>query len=236
MSVRASTGFPSACSGDMYAAVPRTCESAVSSAARVGWSSRGTPSSSGGGSDVRAAVQCQSRIEDLNESWAKRKLPRLRVRIGIHTGPVLVGTLGSQRRMSYTVLGDTVNVASRLEGLNKLYGTRTIVTEDTMASVSDEFLCRPLDTVTVKGKIKPTTIYEVVGRHDVSSAKRVRRLQRAFEAYRRRQFAEAKELYDAALTEHPDDRAAALLRDRCVEYLEHPPPQEWDGVYAVAKK
>ena len=185
---------------------------------------------------VRAAVQCQSRIEDLNESWAKRKLPRLRVRIGIHTGPVLVGTVGSQRRMNYTVLGDTVNVASRLEGLNKLYGTRTIVTEDTMASVSDEFLCRPLDTVTVKGKIKPTTIYEVVGRHDVSSAKRVRRLQRAFEAYRRRQFAEAKELYDAALTEHPDDRAAALLRDRCVEYLEHPPPQEWDGVYAVAKK
>jgi adenylate cyclase len=114
----------------------------------------------------RAAVGCQQRLEKLRAQWREAGKPLFEARIGIHTGEVVVGNIGSEARLNYTVIGDAVNLASRLEGLNKHYGTRILITESTFREAQDEIIARPVDYVSVKGKTERVLVYELLGLKD----------------------------------------------------------------------
>src|SRR5215470_5885928 len=118
-----------------------------------------------------ASLAMMKRVHELQEQWEKQGKPKLDIGIGLNSGPASVGRMGSEQRRAYTALGDTVNLSSRLEGLNKDYGTHIIVNETTYAAASnDGFVCRELDLIRVKGKLQPVTIYELVGRTGEASA------------------------------------------------------------------
>jgi len=187
----------------------------------------------------RAALRCQEQLKELQDKWTREGKPLFHQRIGINSGEVIVGNMGSITRLNYTVVGDTVNVASRFEGLNKLYGTRIIIGESTRAQVKDQFLVRPLDLVSVKGSAKGVRIYELMA--EMSSAdERMRTIARlaatALDLYLDRRWDEAREEYGKILALDPSDRPAGMLSERCRLYLENPPPFDWSGIYHIDSK
>jgi adenylate cyclase len=112
----------------------------------------------------RAALDMLAALADLNQRWQEEGLPRLGIRIGISSGNAIVGNFGSSTRFSYTAVGDTVNLASRLEHLNKEFGTEVLISDDTWAEIGDEFVCRQVGRSTVRGRTQETTFHALVGR------------------------------------------------------------------------
>jgi len=110
------------------------------------------------------AIEMMAELKKLQQKWEKDGMPLIDIGIGINTGPMVIGNMGSKRRFNYTVMGDSVNLASRLEGLNKNYGTHIIISEKVYENIKNEFLCRELDMVKVKGKTEPSRVYELIGR------------------------------------------------------------------------
>lgn len=192
----------------------------------------------------RAALLCARELETLNAKWASEGKPPLRTRFGISTGEVSVGNMGSRERMNYTVLGDSVNLASRLEGINKYYGTRIMVGADTYEAVKDSFLFRPVDVVAVKGKARGIPIYELLagrpGDPELTPTTQQLRCQelteKAFRAYLGREFGLAAEIYESLSHEFPDDAIGPTFLERCREYLRVPPGADWGGVTRMTKK
>ncbi|MBI5561531.1 MAG: adenylate/guanylate cyclase domain-containing protein [Deltaproteobacteria bacterium] len=182
-----------------------------------------------------AAAKMMPRLEELNAGWARKGYPAIKIGVGVNTGEAVVGNMGAELRFDYTGIGDTVNLASRLEGLNKLYGTRIIVSEFTYEQVKDAFLFRELDLVRVKGKAKPVGLYELTGGTD-----RDRGICAAFaEAlalYRAWRFEDARKKFALLLERLPDDGPSKLYLTRCDEFLATPPPPDWDGVYVAKTK
>lgn len=187
-----------------------------------------------------AALRMAQELARLREGWVREGKPALEARIGINTGRMLVGNLGSRRVMDYTVMGDPVNLASRLEGVNQLYGTRIIVSEFTWAEVRQEVVGRELDRIRVKGREKPVGIYEVLGTRTAGVAPETTALIHGFEdalaQYRFRRFQEALDAFTALAQRYPGDGPTRLYVERCREYALRPPPAEWDGVYTMTTK
>jgi adenylate cyclase len=182
-----------------------------------------------------AALECQYKLEELRIGWIQQGLPPFRVRIGINTGDAIAGNMGSESRFDYTVMGDQVNLASRLEGTNKQYGTELIISENTYALLGDDFVCRELDLIRVKGKEKPVRIYELVGESGKVDAETLRRIQlfsQALVAYRSKNFLAAANLFKSI----PNDPAAGIFNVRCENFMNLPPSENWDGVYTFTEK
>lgn len=198
-----------------------------------------------------AAKGCNSALEmirhvhELQKKWEAEGKPKLDIGIGLNTGVASVGNMGSALRYGYTALGDAVNLSSRLEGLNKEYGTHILVNETTYAEVkNDGFLFRELDLIRVKGKLQPVILYELIGRKGEISVYgeaeelrvRMELFERARELYRKRQWEPAQKTFQDILDKWPDDGPSRTYWKRCQEYLFEEPPMGWDGVFTMTHK
>ena len=159
--------------------------------------------------------------------------------IGINSGLMTVGNMGSERRFDFTVIGDNVNLGSRLEGTNKQYGTNIIISEYTYQNVKEKFIVRELDLVKVKGKEAPVRIYELIGQTeqvDTNTLQCIEHFTQGLTAYRNMRWDEAIEKFNHILSLNPEDSPAQIYIQRCQAYQEDPPPENWDGVYTMKTK
>ena len=185
-----------------------------------------------------ATLEMQEHLQKLNESFRAKKQPELYARFGLNTGSVIVGNLGSSTRFDYTVIGDPVNIASRLEGVNKVYGTQIVISETTYQECQDSIEVRELDWITVAGRQEPLVIYELIGRCKQISKKMWnlrRHYLKGLEEYRNERWGNALRLFQKCLKIVPDDQPSKIFISRCKEYIENP-PQTWDGVYQMRSK
>ena len=191
---------------------------------------------------VMAAISMQQQIDSFNKDNKMAEEKRLRIGIGIHSGPVIIGTVGSEERMESTVTGDTVNLASRLEGLTKFYRSKILISQSTFEFIDSEssFEFRELDLVKVKGKDKPVTIFEVCN----SDPEPIReqklgsreKFAEALKDYRSQKWTAAMTKFKNCLKECPDDGASELHLERCKSFKKTPPPRDWKGEQVFTQK
>lgn len=187
---------------------------------------------------LRACTAAQwmlPKLAELNAEWEAKGYPRIDIGVGINTGEAVVGNMGGELRFDYTGIGDTVNLASRLEALNKLYGTKIIVSSFTYELVKEAFVFREIDLVAVKGKAKPVGLYELTA-GDNTSRELVSAFASALALYRQRSFAGARAGFASILERFPNDGPSKLYITRCDEYIALPPPSDWVGVYVAKTK
>lgn len=187
----------------------------------------------------RVALLCQKRLTELRVKWAAEGRPAVIARIGLNTGPMLVGNMGSHQRFAYTMMGDEVNLAARLEGINKQYGTYICVAESTQRALGDEFETRELDLIRVVGRKAPVRIFELMefkGALPPESAPWLSAYNAAYESYRQRRWEEARAGFEEAFRLNGHDAASAALIHRCQAFIVNPPDKDWDGVYTHTSK
>jgi RNA polymerase sigma factor (sigma-70 family) len=184
-----------------------------------------------------AALDMQDRLSELGPKWLEEGKPALSARCGLSTGPAVVGNLGSRQRMDYTMMGHHVNLGAWLEGLNREYGTRILISGHTWAVVRHAVEGRELDLIALRGYGKPVGIYEVMARKgelDEGKARMVELFARGIESYKERDWSGALDGFDQALQLDPDDGPSYLYKERCQRFLTDPPEwltAEWDGAF-----
>jgi adenylate cyclase len=191
------------------------------------------------------ALKMMDRVREMQKKWEAEGKPHLDIGIGLNTGLASVGNMGSALRLGYTALGDAVNLSSRLEGLNKDYGTHILVNETTYTAARDDgFVFRELDLIRVKGKLQPVTIYELIGLAGQPSfygtteevRSRLELFQTARALYFQRNWADAQRSFQAILDKWPHDGPSRAYWKRCQDYLFDEPPSGWDGVFTMTHK
>lgn len=188
---------------------------------------------------VQAVHRCRNRLEELNRQWPSEGRAALPTRFGLATGPVVVGNVGSRSRINYTIFGDTVNLASRLEGLNKQYGTVSLATEDVRQAAEDGFVWRFVDMVVVKGKTEAVAIYDLLGRTGEVGPDLLQfaaSYEEAFDLCRSRRFEEALDRLRDLLQCAPDDLSVVRLQRLCLKYQDEAPPDDWDIATRMTEK
>jgi adenylate cyclase len=185
---------------------------------------------------VSAAVEMLARLASLNEEWSKKDIRPFHVGIGIHHGDAVFGNIGSSEKMEPTVIGDTVNLASRVEGLTKKYGLSLCVTRPVADHAREYFRFRSVDLVRAVGKSRPVEILTVVGRRDEESGEWLDRYESAVTAFRAQRFTEAATTLRQCLEEEPTDRLCAMYLQRAESFIAAPPPADWDGAEIATSK
>jgi len=185
---------------------------------------------------VRAALECAEKLAEITRTSTLFQGRAIRQRIGLNSGEALVGNIGSRRRFNYTVMGDTVNLASRIEGANKFYGTTIMASEATVALADDAFVWRELDAVRVKGRVQPVKVYEplaAAGHTSEAQTERAKAYGESLSAFRARDFAAAAEQFARFAEEDPP---SAALRNRARALAAQPPGPEWEPVNTLDEK
>lgn len=188
---------------------------------------------------VSSAIHMVRGLKSLNENNRAKGLPELKIGIGIHTDNVILGNIGSRRKLDYTVIGDGVNFTSRLEGLTKGYACDILISKATYDQICDRICCRIADNVKVKGKDEPVIIYHVLGLYDGISPWLITiagKTEKAFELYSAGQFKDAKKIYDSILETDPDDGLSRLFSERCEYYIANNPGISWGGCHVYTTK
>jgi adenylate cyclase len=186
----------------------------------------------------RTALGMMEELKKLQKKWADEGRPVLDIGIGINSGDMVVGNMGSDMRFDYTVMGDSVNLGSRLEGINKEYGTNIVISEYTYAAVKDALFCRELDSVRVKGKKLPVKIYELLGEKKDAEKweKAISLFEEGLSKYKQALWDEAIAAFRKVIEVRPDDAPAKLYIDRCEELEKNPRQGPWDGVFTMTRK
>jgi adenylate cyclase len=187
---------------------------------------------------ARCALQQLEKLKELQAVYAKKGLPVIDIGIGLNTGECSVGNMGSETVRNYTVMGDAVNLASRLEGINKEYGTRIIISEFTHKEIKQDFICREIDWVRVKGKLLPVKIYELIaeGKAPKELDEMIKYFDDGYAFYREKRFEQAIRSFESAASSHPQDMTSQIYIERCRGFIAEPPPENWDGVYVMKTK
>jgi len=191
----------------------------------------------------RSALAIKAAERELNKTLVTERLSPVPVftRIGINTGEMVVGNMGAEKKMDYTIMGNAVNLASRIEGVNKYYRTGGIlISEYTRAKIGDEFLLRPLDRVRVAGINTPLRLYELLSANSGQAADSERRAleiwERALDLYEQSKFKEALDLFASLIENYPNDNVARVYALRCEAFMKTPPPEDWDAVKNLTEK
>jgi len=202
----------------------------------------GAPFPSGHDADnaLHAAVDMMRALVRFNIKRDSENKQTLDIGIGLNTAEVVIGNIGSERRMDYTVIGDGVNLASRLEGANKAYGSNILISQGTMDELQDDFILRPVDLLRVKGKTEPVAIHEVLDHHTDESFPHLEmslsHYNKGYELYQKRDFEQALLSFEKCRELNPADKTAELYCDRCSHFIEMPPEADWDGVWTMTSK
>ncbi|HTO67674.1 MAG TPA: adenylate/guanylate cyclase domain-containing protein [Bradyrhizobium sp.] len=191
-----------------------------------------------------AALKCRAASRGLNERWMKKGLPPWHTRLGIHVGEAVLGNVGASDRIDYTAIGDTVNIAARLEALNKYYGTGILASGQIVDVCSTEFLFRRIDRSQPKGAGKPLDVYELLGimsgpeEYEVAPemTKLVKDWKDVYEVYASQDWLRTLGALEAFASEHPEDVVAGIYLNRVVGFLLEPPPDDWDGIIHFSRK
>ena len=188
----------------------------------------------------KAAIEQQEVLDALQEELEAKGLPNLIARMGINSGDMVVGNMGSQDYFNYTVMGDTVNLAARLEPANKQYDTYIMIGENTYQMAKDLIFSRPLDLMVVKGKTEPVKVYELCGIKEKPIAKIKEQIiqlyTEAYDLYLKREWQSALEKLNQAHRLDPNDGPVNVYIDRCKHYMENEPDDSWSGVYVMKTK
>ncbi len=187
-----------------------------------------------------SAIQMQKKLAEMRKNWKKFNKPELRARVGINSGEMVVGNMGSETRFDYTVMGDSVNLAARLEGANKLYDTEIMIGENTYELVKDQFIARPLDLLRVKGKKRPVKVFELIADREENLPTDLKEMlvhyKKGFENYLLGNWRWAINHFRQAIQVKQDDGPSRIYLLRCQEFLNHPPGKDWDGVFVMKSK
>jgi len=187
----------------------------------------------------KTAIQGLQKLSFLQEKWVRLNKPIFKARVGINTGNVVLGNIGTEEHLSYTVIGDNVNLASRLEGLNKVYGTTIMISDVTLKACGDRLVTRPIDLVGVKGKDKKIMVHDllgIAGETSESTIKFCTDFKIAFAAYFKKDWSAGLSLFQKLVSENPYDKLCQIYVDRCKDYQQNPPDASWDGGYQFHEK
>lgn len=189
-----------------------------------------------------SVLRCLREVNELNHMWMAQGLPLFPTRFGLNTDEVVVGNMGSAERLNYTIIGDGVNLASRLEGASKEYGTYALVSHSVYKEAKEDFVFRPIDIVAVKGKKEGIAVYELCGMHagefrcDDAELSYYALFFEAFDLYQQRHWKRALKIYKELMKVLPNDRVTKIYIERCMGYIKSPPPDDWDGIHRLTYK
>ena len=186
----------------------------------------------------KAAMEIRAAMREAQNASLKEGTDYVSMGIGINSGKVIFGSVGSKNRMDFTSIGDTVNLAARLEGVNKAYGSKAIISEAVFEKLNGAFICRELDYITVKGKTEPVRIYEILQKKDDASVKiyEIRdHFEKGLNAYRRQNWDKAEEAFKQCVDLY-NDMPSVIFLDRIRHFRKSPPEKNWDGVFNIKIK